>query len=58
VWRRPRPGLLHNWGVAVHTADAAAADAALTEADLKLSACIGFSRGDVAPLNALVGEGA
>ena len=51
-------GLLHNWGVGLHslgthTADAAQAAAALEQAAARLRDSSGFSRGDPAPLNAL-----
>ncbi len=51
-------GLLHNWGVGLHslgthTADRAQAAAALEQAATRLRDSAGFSRGDAAPLTAL-----
>lgn len=51
-------GLLHNWGVGLHslgthTADAQQAAAALEHAAARLRDSAGFGRGDPAPLNAL-----
>ncbi len=54
-------GLLHNWGVGLYelgtqaaaASDLATAASALAEATTRLEASIGFSRADVAPMNAL-----
>ncbi len=54
-------GLLHNWGVGLYelgtqaaaASDLATAESALAEATTRLEASIGFSRADVAPMNAL-----
>jgi len=53
-----RTGLLHNWGVGLHSlgthaGDAATSQAALEQAAQRLADSAAFSRADPAPLNAL-----